>query len=524
MRQKDQTKIKLPKCDWCLAVAVGCLLLSSWVIIDPVGNLSVAGFEFPIKIVSTFFTFTRITWGATAALLVVSLISRPKSSIVSSLLSGLIDVLAGVSLVVKFNDVAVGTYLEGASQWCFVALMVCGWWFGDSISLFVSFLFKIRSKKESESKGLPRVPDIVLRGMGGSLLLCVISVPILFAIFKWWLPSKYVMFGAVAVGIGFVLAIVQDVLMRLRMKNDGLIGLFLDMIDRRLQMSDQMNRFKPQMAAISSPEKFGNPRDLQLKQAQAIKSSFDYKCEWRFIGEDVATDDIMLTFSGCEHGVPYNSSIPQTAVMPYLKAMGYGDVERIDDVPRGVIEKAAYYATLNAIELSKGLSLLWHFVCDMRVEDLQTIIDADTNINRVYASQGGWTALMMAVAQGFSEGVRLLLRKGADPDVRNTNGVTPILWAVRYNNLECLKLRYEAGANIRVKDAEGCNALVVAAKNGSKDVVQYLIDHGVKPNQPDAWGHTALYYAQERKHGEIAVILRRQMSGNGKNVRAKKRR
>lgn len=131
---------------------------------------------------------------------------------------------------------------------------------------------------------------------------------------------------------------------------------------------------------------------------------------------------------------------------------------------------------------------------------------------------------MMAVAQGFSEGVRLLLRKGADPDVRNTNGVTPILWAVRYNNLECLKLRYEAGANIRVKDAEGCNALVVAAKNGSKDVVQYLIDHGVKPNQPDAWGHTALYYAQERKHGEIAVILRRQMSGNGKNVRAKKRR
>lgn len=520
MKQKDPTIINIPKCDWCLAVAVGCLLLSSWVIIDPVGNLSFPWFEFPIKIVSTFFTFTRITWFATASLLFVSLTARPKSSIVSSLLSGLIDVLAGVVLVVKFNDVAVGTYLEGASPWCFVALMACGWWFGDSISLFVSFLFKIRSKKESESKGLPRVPDIALRGMGGSLLFCVISIPILFAIFKWWLPSKYVMFGASAVGIGCVLAIVQDVLMRLRMKNDGRIGLFGDMVDRRLQMSDQMNIFKPQ---IPSPEKFDNPRDLQLKQAQAIKSSFNYKCEWCFIGEDVVTEDVMLTFSGCEHGVPYNSSIPKTAVMPYLKAMGYGDVERIDDIPRGVIEKAAYYATLNAIELSKGLSLLWDCVCDMRVEDLQTIIDADTSINRVYANQGGWTALMMAVAQGFSEGVRLLLKKGADPDVRNANGVTPVLWAVRYNNLECLKLLYDAGANIRVKDAEGCNALVVAAKSGSKDVVQFLVDHGVNPNQPDLLGFTALQYAQERKNGEIAIMLRRRITQGGRKARARKR-
>lgn len=485
-------------------------------IIDPAGKLSFAGFEFPIRIVSTFFTFTRIAWFATAGLLVVSLISRPKVSIISRLLFGLIDVFAGVVLVVKFNDAAVGTYLEGASPWCFVVLMVCGWWLGNSISLFVSFLFKIRSKKDAGSKGLPRVPDIALRGMGGSLLFCMISIPILFAIYKWWLPSRYEIFGAIVVGIGCLLAIVQDVLMRLRMKKDGSIGVFLDMVDRRLQMCEQIKVVDPDLTIIPRPEKFKDPQDLQRAQVRVIKSSYDYKCNWLFVGEFLSDKGVLLTFSGCEQGVPYNSSIPKTVVMPYIKAMGYGESERIDDIPRGVIEKAAYYATLNAIELSRGLSLLWHCVCDMRAEDLQAIIDADTNVNRIYANQGGWTALMMAVAQGFSEGVRLLLEKGADPDVRNANGVTPVLWAVRYNNLECLELLYEAGANISVKDAEGCNALVVAAKNGSKDVVRFLVDHGVDPKQPDILGRTALQYAQERKHGEIAIMLRRSAQNGNK--------
>ena len=157
---------------------------------------------------------------------------------------------------------------------------------------------------------------------------------------------------------------------------------------------------------------------------------------------------------------------------------------------------------------------MWAFINDSRQEDLDAIIRAEPDVNHSYGVMGGWTVLMLAVAQGFTYGVERLLEAAATPNVRNANGVTPLLFAVRYDNLRCVKLLYDAGANIKETDAEGANALVVAAKHRAISVVPFLIAHGVDVGQKDIHGRTALYYAQNAKCGEIAIMLRKKMAGN----------
>lgn len=56
---------------------------------------------------------------------------------------------------------------------------------------------------------------------------------------------------------------------------------------------------------------------------------------------------------------------------------------------------------------------------------------------------GGSTPLMYAALYGDADAVRLLLKKGADPNVRNEAGATALMWAV--DDLEKTRLLVEHG-------------------------------------------------------------------------------
>jgi len=95
---------------------------------------------------------------------------------------------------------------------------------------------------------------------------------------------------------------------------------------------------------------------------------------------------------------------------------------------------------------------------------------------------GGGSALMAAAACGQPKAAALLLSRGADPNVRGAEGMTPLMWAaqsgiedreaIRTN----LQLLLKAGANPRLKQNDGRTALDIAVMRKNLDAVEILKD------------------------------------------------
>lgn len=114
--------------------------------------------------------------------------------------------------------------------------------------------------------------------------------------------------------------------------------------------------------------------------------------------------------------------------------------------------------------------------------------------------QGGWTALMNAVAYAKGprvEIVRLLLDAGAALEAVNDQGETPLIVATKYPRLngDVVRLLIERGANVNARSKKGRTALMHAAYELEVDEVIVLVEKGADVNAADAVGDTALLIA-----------------------------
>jgi hypothetical protein len=74
---------------------------------------------------------------------------------------------------------------------------------------------------------------------------------------------------------------------------------------------------------------------------------------------------------------------------------------------------------------------------------------------------GGSTPLMYATLYGDVASVRLLLERGADPNVRNDSGATALMWAIA--DVRKTRLLLERGADVNVRSNDGRTPLLIAA-------------------------------------------------------------
>ncbi len=131
--------------------------------------------------------------------------------------------------------------------------------------------------------------------------------------------------------------------------------------------------------------------------------------------------------------------------------------------------------------------VLYAFAGNTQDQSLDDFIRAnDTrNIARVLKSNGGInkadaegdTPLMLAALYGNAETIKWMLRKGADPNGKNSEDETALMWAI--HDLQKIRILLEHGADINAKTKSGNTALMLASVgNNQYEVVSYLLEKG----------------------------------------------
>jgi uncharacterized protein len=139
----------------------------------------------------------------------------------------------------------------------------------------------------------------------------------------------------------------------------------------------------------------------------------------------------------------------------------------------------------------------------------------------------GQTAFLRASVSADLTVMRLLLEKGADPNIATFAGTTPLMAAAGVNwvggqtysegkqFLEAVELCLEKGADVNAVNSMGITAVIGAANRGSNDILELLVKKGASLDVKDKQGRTPLVWAEgvflatnppEKKPSTMALI------------------
>ena len=145
-------------------------------------------------------------------------------------------------------------------------------------------------------------------------------------------------------------------------------------------------------------------------------------------------------------------------------------------------------------------------------------------------TEAGCTALNGAAVFGSAGIVKLLLDRGADPNIRyeepDTIGdfQTPALNAAWHGHVECLRLLLEHGADFNVQGGPFSRSpLLCAATTGSEETVQLLLAKGADLRAQDWTGDGALDWARRRGDTSILRFLRKTIDETQSSAGGRKR-
>ncbi len=113
---------------------------------------------------------------------------------------------------------------------------------------------------------------------------------------------------------------------------------------------------------------------------------------------------------------------------------------------------------------------------------VKAYLDQGMDVNALSMEQ--YTALMGAASEPYSSEnilayeciIKMLLKRGADPNKQNLNGETAAMLAVQQNRLITVKQLIAAHARLDLQDKNGYTALFMAAKRGHSLIVKALLE------------------------------------------------
>jgi hypothetical protein len=125
---------------------------------------------------------------------------------------------------------------------------------------------------------------------------------------------------------------------------------------------------------------------------------------------------------------------------------------------------------------------------------------ADPNLRSGDQTEG--TPLCAAACHGYLEIVDGLLAHGADPNLREDEWWSPLRWAAAHGHVEVARALLAAGA-----DPNLGAPLAEASRRGSLGVARVLLEHGASLGEPDPQGRTAVEIAEEWAGKDVEAEL-----------------
>lgn len=143
-----------------------------------------------------------------------------------------------------------------------------------------------------------------------------------------------------------------------------------------------------------------------------------------------------------------------------------------------------------------------------RAARLEAILDEESALVNAYALDG-FFPLGLAAFFGHEEAVRLLLARGANPNLaaRNQMKVAALHAASAAGSFGIARLLIEAGADVNAVQQAGFTPLHAAAMTGQLELAKLLLDRGANPHAKTDDGRTALVMAQEAKQQALVDLL-----------------
>jgi ankyrin repeat protein len=142
----------------------------------------------------------------------------------------------------------------------------------------------------------------------------------------------------------------------------------------------------------------------------------------------------------------------------------------------------------------------------------------------------GQTPFLRAALSGDISVMRLLLEKGADPNIATFAGTTPLMAAAGVNwmtgqtfteskeaSMQAVQLCLDKGGDVNATNSMGVTAVIGAANRGSDDILEFLVKKGARLDVKDKEGRTPLVWAEgvflatnapEAKPSTMALIKR----------------
>jgi ankyrin repeat protein len=118
--------------------------------------------------------------------------------------------------------------------------------------------------------------------------------------------------------------------------------------------------------------------------------------------------------------------------------------------------------------------------------------------------------MMVACERGDAKMVRMLVTLGADVNAVNEFRQPPLLYATRAGAVEMVSLLLRSGADPNIKMSDGDFVLREAAGKGiSARITRALLKHGANPRAANNNGGTALHMAAFQDRSDVAKLLLR---------------
>ncbi len=120
-----------------------------------------------------------------------------------------------------------------------------------------------------------------------------------------------------------------------------------------------------------------------------------------------------------------------------------------------------------------------------------------------------WPFLVEALNDGNADAVKQLIEEGVNVNLLR-DGVTPLMTAASKGHAAVAEVLLQAGVNINERSDDGSTALHMAASDqAGTAVVELLLHSGIDSGAQNKLRKTALALAEEKKHQDIADVIKR---------------